>query len=82
MKVIILWKTKSTGGGSYGVLSERNGPRVYDKDKYDPRSGENLPFYATLEEMNEKAGVGSNHAGQLPLDEAKKQGLVAARVRG
>lgn len=74
MKVIVIWKD----GGGFGMLGHggsRGSARVFEKDQLDPRCGE-LPFYATLEELTEKAEVGSQHAAQLPLSEALVHGLI------
>lgn len=71
-KVIVMWKD---GHGGFGILSYRDGPRVYNKDETDGRSGK-LPYFSTLEELVEKQEPGSNHAAQLPLEEAKKHGLI------
>ena len=72
-KVVVVWKNPTEG--SYGVLSYRDGPRIYDKDKLDPRSGD-LPYFSTLQKLIDTQGIGSAHAAQLPVEEAKRFGLI------
>jgi hypothetical protein len=79
-KVIVVWKGSSEPG-SYGVLSFRDGPRVYYRDRLDPRSGD-LPYVATIAELNAREGIGSAHAVQLPVSEAVKAGLISEREGG
>lgn len=80
MKVIVIWKNGS-GYNMLGYGGSRGSARVFEKDQLDPRCGE-LPFYATLEELTQKAGNGSQHAAQLPLSEAILYGLVDKNTRG
>lgn len=76
-KVIVVWKEED----GFGVLVYGDGsPRVYERDKLDSRltldEKVKLPYYATVSDLIEQAGVGSQHAAQIPLREAVKVGLV------
>lgn len=53
--VWIVWNSNTeakTGSDStINVLARHGGLRVYEKDRYDSRAGENLPYFRTLGEL-------------------------------
>ena len=49
--------------------------RSFPRDAYDPRAGENLPYFATAKELIaywDAGNVGPNKAAQIPLWLAQK----------
>ncbi len=84
-KVIVVWapygakSLQDLADRGVGLLTCREGVRVFSKDKLDGRCGD-LPFFTSLAEgfsYAVKAGAGPGAPFQLALTEARANGLTA-----
>ena len=78
-KIVILWGV--TAGMRVNGLAWDGGRgdlRVYDRDHYDARAGENLPYCATVREAADYWTAHPNQPVQCPINVARKLGFSVA----
>lgn len=76
-KVIIIWSSaEKLDKGIVHTLNSYTGTRVYEKDRYDGRLGEGVPYIETYQEAEKYMRANPDKPVQIPYSVGKKLDIV------